>query len=41
MKVGMRFKEIDPKEKRRLGREIQNCLYLALKKEEKDQNSVN
>ena len=36
IKVGMRFKEIDPREKRALVREVQNCLYKALKKDEKE-----
>ena len=36
IKVGMRFKEIDQREKRALAREVQNCLYKALKKDEKD-----
>ena len=36
IKVGMRFKEIEQREKRGLGREVQNCLYRALKKDDKD-----
>ena len=36
IKVGMRFKEVDQREKRRLGREVQNCLYRALKKDDKE-----
>ena len=34
IKVGMRFKEMDQREKRALVREVQNCLYKALKKDE-------
>ena len=36
IKVGMRFKEMDQREKRALVREVQNCLYKALKKDEKE-----
>jgi hypothetical protein len=32
IKIGMRFKEIDSKEKRGLVKEVQNCLYQNLKK---------